>query len=41
MRQADPRPWLQDILETIEHIRGAVESMSFEAYHDWICGGDI
>ena len=32
MRQSDPRPWLQDILEAIEGVRGAVGSMSLEAY---------
>jgi uncharacterized protein with HEPN domain len=32
MRQTDPRPWLQDILEAIEGVRRAVGSMSLEAY---------
>lgn len=32
MRQSDPRPWLQDMLEAIEGVRRAVGSMSLEAY---------
>lgn len=32
MRGSDPRPWLHDILETIQGVRAAIGGMSLEAY---------